>query len=122
MAAGVIYNDSCRALLPTFRIVRAYHSKARDAFGYIGVSDAERLVVAAFKGSNETEDFITDAEGPFRYRFSCAPDDGGDVSLGKTHHGFCACVGLGVCCLCVLLVLDGWGGDMISSSCVPYAH
>jgi hypothetical protein len=39
-------------------------------------------------GSNETEDFITDAEGPFRYRFSCTLDD--DVSLGKTHHGFCA--------------------------------
>jgi len=37
-------------------------------------------------GSNETEDFITDAEGPFRYRFACTLDD---VSLGRTHHGFC---------------------------------
>lgn len=41
------------------------------------------------KGSNDTEDFITDAEGPFRYRFDCALDG---VSLGKTHHGFCAYV------------------------------
>lgn len=52
VAAGIIYNDTCRALLPGFRIVRTYHSRARDGFGFIGVSDVERLVLAAFKGDD----------------------------------------------------------------------
>lgn len=51
-----------------------------------GTIQLMRLFTICVSGSNETEDFITDAEGPFRYRFDCTVDD---VSLGKTHHGFC---------------------------------
>jgi len=87
IAANHIYNSSCQ--LPEFTILHTYLSppRAHDAFAYIGVDVREKLIVVAFKGSNDTEDYITDIAGPVRYRFRCSI---GGVELGHTHHGFCA--------------------------------
>lgn len=87
IAANSIYNSTCQ--LPEFTILHTYLSppRARDAFAYIGMDVKEKLIVVAFKGSNDTEDYIIDIAGPVRYRFPCSI---GGVELGQTHHGFCA--------------------------------
>ena len=55
-----IYNESCR--LEEFTILHTYLSlpKDRDAFAYVGIDVQEKLIVVAFKGSNDTEDYVTD--------------------------------------------------------------
>ncbi|TFJ84219.1 hypothetical protein NSK_004210 [Nannochloropsis salina CCMP1776] len=81
------YNSSCQ--LPGFTVLHTYQSQPldHDAFGYIGVDKEEKLVVVAFKGSNDTEDYITDLIGSLHYHFSCVIEG---VDLGHTHLGFCA--------------------------------
>lgn len=56
-------------------------------FGYIGLDHGRGWVVAAFKGSNDTADWIEDIEGGEYSISSCEMSSG--TSVGNVHSGFC---------------------------------
>ena len=56
-------------------------------FAYLGVDSARELVIASFKGSNDTADWIQDFIGGEFDFSSCALLSG--ASVGTVHSGFC---------------------------------
>lgn len=88
-------SGSCASDTSDFSIYKSFSAAAVDddllptkthAFGYVGVDRTRKLVVGAFKGSNETSDFVTDLDG-FEYLWSDCEIDG--VNFGRVHSGFC---------------------------------
>lgn len=102
VAAWSMKNSGCIERTAGFEIVQTFDATAdtqrhhfpalskgsmSHAFGFIGVDTDREWVVASFKGSNETADFITDLEGG-NFDFRDCTINGNDV--GKVHQGFCA--------------------------------
>lgn len=87
-------SSSCSAELSSFQVVNTYVVDGGGpfsnnvGFAYLGIDTARELVIASFKGSNDTMDWIHDIEGG-EFDFSSCALRSGD-SVGTVHSGFCA--------------------------------
>ncbi|CAM9907111.1 unnamed protein product, partial [Phaeothamnion confervicola] len=105
-------NPACSDRTRAFTDISIYDDPATKALGFVGVDIDAHVVVAAFKGTSEVRDWITDLSTWVRYKRNCLMpalpkpnttipeefrgergdienDDDGDISLGQVHHGFC---------------------------------
>mmetsp|Transcript_24871 Transcript_24871/g.43489 ORF Transcript_24871/g.43489 Transcript_24871/m.43489 type:complete len:326 (-) Transcript_24871:89-1066(-) len=69
----------------SFRLHKAFISDS-EALGFIGVREQEKQIVVVFKGTNSTDDLITDIKSKFYFFDECIVKN---ISLGYVHHGFC---------------------------------
>jgi predicted lipase len=88
-------NAACNEATANDRFVQAYRAKD-TAFGYVVVNDVEKYILAAFKGSNSTQDWLHDANTPINnYPFACVVQRPHKLFQkphklpGKVHAGFC---------------------------------
>lgn len=75
----------CNAVVARDRLVQTF--RARDtAYGYIVRNDAERFLLAAFKGSNDTQDWIEHdlRSMPFKYHRPCTVDKATGATLRES--------------------------------------
>jgi len=87
-------SPTCTSALSAFKVTSTYAVNAvgpfsnNKGFAYIGVDTDRELVIASFKGSNDTADWIEDIEGlEFNFR-SCTLASG--TASGTVHNGFCS--------------------------------
>jgi len=75
--------ETCSRIKDTpFNVTGAYYSLKHDAFGYVGYDSQQKIIVAAFKGTNphKIKDWIDDLTGSLNYNHTC--------NLGKiSFHG-----------------------------------
>jgi hypothetical protein len=75
----------CNSDTSTFQLIESFKNETTLAFGYVGVDSTNQRVVIAFKGTNQTKDWISDIEG-FVLADNCEIEG---VSIGLIHKGFC---------------------------------
>mmetsp|Transcript_28536 Transcript_28536/g.37339 ORF Transcript_28536/g.37339 Transcript_28536/m.37339 type:complete len:311 (-) Transcript_28536:383-1315(-) len=78
-------NPICSDFSSDFRVHKVFISPSA-ALAFVGVDNNARQVVVAFKGTNSTDDLITDIKSVMYFTDECVV---GDLSLGLIHHGFC---------------------------------
>jgi len=79
-------SSDCNTQTSTFKLSASYKNDSTAAFGYVGVDSTNKRVLAAFKGTNETVDWISDISG-FIMNDPCYVKG---VYIGLAHAGFCS--------------------------------